>query len=71
MSEEQAKPFTLYVEDIETELKIGTDKPRKTVVDIELSKENAEILAIYLQARNREHDNGAIRVRMVGRLIIS
>ena len=68
----QPRPITLYVVALETEIQadyIGRD--RNTAVDIELTREVAENLAIYLNARIREIPSSNIRFRVSGKLVMS
>jgi len=68
----QPRPITLYVVALETEIQmdyIGRD--RNTTVDIELTNEVAENLAIYLNARIRETPRSNVRFRVSGKLVMS
>ena len=66
------RPITLYVAALETELRADyTGRDQDTAVDIELTAEVAENLAIYLNARIRETPRGNIRFRVSGKLVLS
>jgi len=68
----QPRPITLYVVALETEIQahyMGRDQ--NTAVDIELTREVAENLAIYLNARIREIPSSNVRFRVSGKLVMS
>jgi len=70
--DEISRPITLYVEELETEIKADyTGRDRITAVDIELTREVTENLAIYLNARIREKFKSNVRFRLSGKMIIS
>jgi len=69
---EISRPITLYVEELETEIKADhTGRDRITAVDIELTREVTENLAIYLNARIREEFKSNVRFRLSGKMILS
>ena len=71
--EDISRPMTLYVEKINTDPNIGyIERRRVSVIDIELTCEAAEELVEYLRKRQCGNEIiGAIRVRLLGRLILS
>ena len=69
---EQTRLITLYVISLETEFQANyIGKDRSTAVDIELTREVAENLAIYLNARIRETPQSSVRFRLSGKMILS
>jgi FtsZ-interacting cell division protein YlmF len=65
-----ARPMTLHVEQVseDTSLLQFLERRRVTVVDLELTKEDAVKLIDFLTGRLAENYPGSIRVRVIGRL---
>lgn len=70
--DEVSRPMTLYVERVDTKTNIDyINRRRVTVIDVEIPLPQAEQVIEYLRERNQSNHNGAIRLRLVGRLILS
>jgi len=68
---EVMRPVTLYVSKVQTS-GITMDhaiKQRITSMDIEVTIEDAKVLAMYLQERIEEGGSAGIRVRLEGHLL--
>ena len=71
-NDEQTRPITLYVERVITDPNMQfIERRRLSSIDIEISCQDAEQLIEYLRKRNCQGLPGAIRVRLLGRLILS
>ena len=71
--EDVTRPITLYVEKVSTDPNISyIERRRVSVIDIELTCEATEEMIEYLNKHKCENKIvGAIRVRLMGRLILS
>ena len=67
---EEKNSMTLYVEAINTMPKTIAGDRRTTTIDIEITKEDAEALAILFQNRSTDSNTNFFRVRLTGRLVI-
>ena len=70
--EEITRPITLYVSRISFDaqnLKY-MERRRITVVDVEISASDTKILMDHLKERMKQNAPGAIRFRLLGRLVI-
>ena len=73
MSDEIARPITLYVSRFEFD-NISMDyleRKRISVIDVEMSHEETERLLKFLQQRLEKKIPGAVRIRIFGNLVIS
>jgi hypothetical protein len=71
MNDDQQRPVTLYVENIDTRPNLPRiERVRTSALDIEISEYVAEQLHKFLEEQISAGITGAIRVRLTGRLVI-
>ena len=73
MADDIARPITIYVdrfqfEDISME---HLERKRISVLDMEMSRQEAEKLRAFLRDRLSDNMRGSVRVRIFGNLVIS
>jgi hypothetical protein len=73
MPDDFARPITVYVsrfqfEDISME---HLERKRISVIDVEMSYQDAEVLRKFLKQRLDKPMHGAVRIRIYGNLVIS
>lgn len=69
---QESRPITLFVARIGKDVPSldHTKKERVTVIDVELSKQDAETLKTLLEGRIDSNAPGAIRFRLFGNLVL-
>jgi len=71
-NEDHQRPITLYVEKVIKDPSMEyIERRRMSNIDIEITPQNAVELIEYLRERNQQGNTGAIRFRLLGRLILS
>jgi hypothetical protein len=71
MHDDEQRPLTLYVENIDTRPNLPRiERERTSTLDIELTEQAAEQLHKFLTGQISAGIAGALRVRLTGRLTI-
>lgn len=71
IKEDISRPVTLYVEKVDTAptMQEYFETKRTSVIDIELTVQQTIQISEYIHERNNQGANGAIRIRLLGRLV--